>query len=76
MGGAYSRPFYYLKRMVASIISNLFSDSGNISMMRVMSIISLCMGCLLAFMNKDATVIGIFVGAAFTGKAVQTIVAK
>lgn len=51
-------------------IKELFSESGSVSMMRVMSLISLLMGCYLASVGKDTSV-SIFLSAAFLGKAGQ-----
>ncbi len=51
-------------------LKHLFSEHSEVSMMRVMSIISLAIGAGLAFMGKDASV-GVFVYSAFAGKACQ-----
>lgn len=57
----------------------LLSQSSGVSAMRVMSFISLLSGIIIAFVgvyeNKDlsalAVLVGVFVGSAFAGKAVQ-----
>lgn len=51
-------------------VKELFSERGDVSMIRVMSLISLLTGCYLAIVGKDASVL-IFVTAGFTGKIVQ-----
>ena len=48
----------------------LFSDKGDVSMMRVLALISLLIGGYLAITGKDASV-SIFVLAAFGGKVLQ-----
>lgn len=48
----------------------LFSEDSDISIMRVMSIISLLIAGILAFKGLDTSV-STFVYAAFAGKAVQ-----
>jgi len=62
------------------ILAQLFSDSGSISAMRVMSIICCLAAILIAIvgLHKDApdygglsTLCGTFLGAAFGGKVVQ-----
>lgn len=52
------------------LLKSLFSEKSDVSMMRVMSLISLAIGAGLAFMGKDTSV-SIFVYSAFAGKAVQ-----
>jgi len=49
---------------------NIFSEDSDISIMRVMSVISLLIGGYLALKGQDASV-STFVYAAFAGKAVQ-----
>lgn len=56
-----------------NFLRNLFSDSGNISMMRMLSLISLLIGGYLALSGKDSSV-SIFVISAFTGKVIQKAV--
>jgi hypothetical protein len=60
--------------------SQLFSENGRVSMMRVMSIISLLAGVGVAFVGLDKTpvdysgislVVSVFLGAAFGGKVMQ-----
>ena len=53
-----------------SFLISLFSEKSDISMMRVLSLISLIIGAYLAISGHDASV-SIFVGSAFAGKAVQ-----
>ncbi len=53
----------------------LFSQNSDVSMMRVMALISLLIGGYLAIIGKDASV-SIFVLAAFGGKCVQKVVEK
>lgn len=53
-----------------SFLKSLFSEKSDISMMRVMSLISLFIGAYLAIKGHDVSV-GVFVYAAFSGKAVQ-----
>lgn len=48
----------------------MFSERSEVSMMRVMSLISLAIGAGLAFVGKDTSV-SVFVYSAFAGKAVQ-----
>ena len=52
------------------MFTSLFSENSEISIMRVMSIISLLIGGFLALKGMDASV-PTFVYAAFGGKAVQ-----
>ena len=51
----------------------LFAENSDISAMRVMSLISLCIGGYLAVKGQDNSV-AIFVTAAFGGKFAQKIV--
>lgn len=51
-------------------IKALFSEKSDISMMRVLSLISLAIGATLALKGMDTSV-SIFVYSAFAGKAVQ-----
>jgi hypothetical protein len=53
-----------------NFLNRLFSDSGDVSMLRVMSLLSLLAGIGLAFLNHDQSVL-IFVSAAFGGKCTQ-----
>jgi hypothetical protein len=61
------------------MFSKLFSDNGDISMMRVMAFLALIFGASVAilgmFLGKDlnqlATLSGVFVGAGFGGKMIQ-----
>ena len=60
-------------------LKRILSQNHETSCMRLMSLISLTVGSLLAFgtlikgdnLNNSASVIGIFVGAAFGGKVWQ-----
>jgi len=52
------------------LLKELFSDSGDVSMMRVLSLISLGIGGYLALTGHDTSV-SVFVVSAFGGKAVQ-----
>lgn len=54
-------------------IKELFSENGNTSLMRVMSLVSLLAGIILAFMGKDSSV-PTLVCAAFGGKALQRFI--
>lgn len=62
-----------------NFLSKLFSDSGDVSAMRIMSMFSLAVGASIAFISlyknnqvgEAAPAIGIFVGAAFGGKLGQ-----
>jgi hypothetical protein len=61
------------------ILKNLFSESGDVSMMRVMSLMSTLTACGIAINavlnNRDlvgtAAIVGTLVGAAFAGKVMQ-----
>lgn len=52
---------------------SLFSETGDVSMMRVMALLSLCFGGYLALVGKDTSV-SIFVGGAFAAKVSQKFV--
>ncbi len=56
-----------------SWIKSLFSEEGNVSMMRVLSLVALLTGCGLAIAGKDTSV-SVFVTAAFGGKVVQKLI--
>lgn len=56
-----------------SFIKSLFSESSDVSMMRLLSLISLIIGAYLALHDKNACV-DIFVYGAFGGKAVQKLI--
>ena len=56
-----------------TFLKSLFSEDSPISMMRLISFISLIIGAYLALHGKDTSV-GIFVYAAFSGKAIQKII--
>ena len=64
---------------VKSYLLKLFSENSEVSMMRVMSLLSLTVGSILAFvgLNKKndptslAVLVGVFVGSAFGGKVMQ-----
>lgn len=58
----------------------MFSESGEVSQMRVMSMLSLLVGSFLAIYGIEKSTVdysgltmlaGLFVGAAFTGKVMQ-----
>lgn len=61
------------------LLKKLLSDNSGVSMMRLMSLLSLLFGAVIAFISlgkgrdlgADSTAIGIFVGAAFGGKVWQ-----
>ncbi len=55
---------------MTQFLKSLFSDSGDVSMMRVLSLISLIIGAYLALTGHDTSV-SIFVISAFGGKALQ-----
>ena len=63
-------------------IANLFKENGDVSSIRVMSMISLLIGGYIAIqglhsdkpLNDVAILCGVFVGAAFTGKVMQKAV--
>jgi hypothetical protein len=48
----------------------LFREDSEVSMVRLMAILSLCIGGYLAIIGKDTSVV-IFVGSAFAGKVAQ-----
>lgn len=48
----------------------LFSEDSNVSMVRFMALLSLCIGGYLAVTGKDTSV-AIFVGSAFGAKIIQ-----
>jgi hypothetical protein len=61
-------------------LRQLFSDSGDVSMMRIMALLCLLAGIILAFVGINKTpidysgiaiLVGVFLGAAFTGKVTQ-----
>lgn len=54
-------------------IREMFGETGDISMMRVMCFMSLCTAIVLAFMGKDTEVL-VFVGAAMGGKVSQKFI--
>lgn len=64
------------------ILKALLSEDSPVSTMRLMSLLSFMVGSGLAFYgvwnggdpSKVTSLVGIFIGAAFTGKAVQKIV--
>ncbi len=56
------------------LLEKLFSEKSDISIMRIMAISSLIMAAGLAIAGHDATVISIFVYAAFGGKVAQRFV--
>lgn len=58
-----------------SFIKSLFSENGDISMMRVLALLSLLIGGYLAVIGKDSSV-SIFVLAAMGGKVSQKYLEK
>lgn len=52
------------------VLKALFSENSDVSMMRVLSLISLLIGAYLALEGHDTSV-AVFVLAAFGGKAAQ-----
>lgn len=58
-----------------SFLKNLFSENGDVSMMRFLSLISLLIGAYLALSGHDTSV-SVFVYAAFGGKLLQKAVEK
>lgn len=70
--------------MLMIFLKELLSETGSISTLRLMSLISLLTGVSVAFiglfMNKDltqtATLAGVFIGAAFMGKVGQKLTEK
>lgn len=54
-----------------NLIKQFFSENSDISVMRIMSVLSLIAGIALAIIGKPADVVSIFVYAAFAGKAAQ-----
>lgn len=54
-------------------IKKLFSESSDISMMRVMAFMVTCTACYIAISHGEVSVgtVGTLLAAAFTGKAVQ-----
>jgi hypothetical protein len=67
-----------------NFIKEMLSDSGSISCMRVMSIVSMFAGTGIAIvgiykgqdLSKLAILVSVFVGAAFGGKAIQAFADK
>lgn len=61
-----------------SLLIALFSESSEISMMRVMSFIVVCTACYLAITGQEAVVgiVSVLLGTAFTGKVVQKSLEK
>lgn len=49
----------------------LFSENSEISIMRVMAVMSLLVGAGLAIKGSDASIVSLFVLSAFGGKAAQ-----
>jgi hypothetical protein len=56
-----------------NFLRSLFSSKSDVSMMRVMSLLSLLIGAYLAIKGKDTSV-AVFIYAAFGGKAAQKFV--
>ena len=55
------------------ILKELFGETGDLSMMRLMCFIAVCAAVGLAFMGKDSSVV-VFLTAAFGGKTAQKYV--
>lgn len=53
-------------------VKSLFSENGDVSMTRVMALLSLLIGAVLALMGKDN--VAVFVYSAFGSKVAQKIV--
>jgi Na+(H+)/acetate symporter ActP len=58
-----------------NFLKSLFSENGDVSMMRVLALLSLLIGAYLAISGKDTSVT-VFVTAAFGGKFLQKAVEK
>jgi hypothetical protein len=58
---------------MSAFLKSLFSEKGDVSMMRVLSLISLLIGGYLAIIGKDTSV-SIFVLGALGAKAGQKII--
>ncbi len=64
---------------IKAVVALMFSESSKVSMMRVMSLLSLVAGIILAFVGLNqqqepsslAVLVAVFVGSAFGGKALQ-----
>ncbi len=54
-------------------LRSLFSENGDVSMVRFMSLLSLIFGGVLALRGQDTSVL-IFVGSAFSAKVAQKII--
>lgn len=52
-------------------IKALFSEDSDVSMVRFMALLSLLLGCFLAIIGRDATIVSVFVGGAFGAKIIQ-----
>ncbi len=57
-----------------NIFEKIFSEDSNISVMRIMSVMSLLAGVVLACVGKSSDIVSIFVYAAFAGKAAQRLI--
>lgn len=53
------------------ILIKIFSENSDISVMRIMSVLSLIAGIILAAIGKPAEIVNIFIYSAFVGKAAQ-----
>lgn len=59
-----------MKHFFISMLSE-DSECTGISMTRIMAIISLLMGCYLAFIGRETSLVSVFVGSAFGAKLVS-----
>ena len=53
------------------LVKEFFSENSEISIMRIMSVLSLIIGAGLAIGGYEYNIVAIFVYSAFAGKAVQ-----
>lgn len=58
-----------------SFLKSLFGESSDVSMMRVLALLSLLIGGYLAIIGKNDCVV-VFVVSAFSGKAAQKLLEK
>jgi hypothetical protein len=55
------------------LLKGIFSENSPYSMMRVLSLICVFSGCILAFTKGDPVVVGLLLGSGISGKAIQKI---
>lgn len=73
-----------MRSRIKRVLSAMFSESGSVSMVRVMSLWSLLMGSIIAvygvLKGRDLTGVteltAVFIGGAFGGKVAQKMVEK